>query len=193
MQLSKEDVLKQANLVCKNTLMETLNIEFVEYGDDFVVARMPVNSRVYQADGVLHGGATAALAESVGSFAAHIFLNLNEVFVRGIEISANHLKSVTEGYVYAKSTFIHRGRTTQLLEIRITDDHGNLVSLCKLTTISLPKAMEWSAACIIALCEFSEKSTGTKMALLFGVIVFIYLSNFAAKIIQLHEDSLTRK
>ena len=101
---------------------------------------MPVNSRVHQPDGVLHGGATAALAESVGSFAAHIFLNLNEVFVRGIEISANHLKSVTEGYVYAKSTFIHRGRTTQLLEIRITDDHGNLVSLCKLTTISLPKA-----------------------------------------------------
>ena len=140
MQLSKEDVLKQANLVCKNTLMETLNIEFVDYGDGFVVAKMPVNSRVHQPDGVLHGGATAALAESVGSFAAHIFLNLNEVFVRGIEISANHLKSVTEGYVYAKSTFIHRGRTTQLLEIRITDDHGNLVSLCKLTTISLPKA-----------------------------------------------------
>jgi 1,4-dihydroxy-2-naphthoyl-CoA hydrolase len=140
MQLSKEDVLKQANLVCKNTLMETLNIEFIDYGDGFVVAKMPVNSRVHQPDGVLHGGATAALAESVGSFAAHIFLNLNEVFVRGIEISANHLKSVTEGYVYAKSTFIHRGRTTQLLEIRITDDHGNLVSLCKLTTISLPKA-----------------------------------------------------
>lgn len=140
MQLSKEDVLKHANLVCKNTLMETLNIEFVDYGDDFVVARMPVDSRVYQPDGVLHGGATAALAESVGSFAAHIFLNLNEVFVRGIEISANHLKSVTEGYVYAKSTFIHKGRTTQLQEIRVTDDHGNLVSLCKLTTISLPKA-----------------------------------------------------
>lgn len=139
MQLSKEDVLKQANLVCKNTLMETLNIEFVDYGDGFVVARMPVNSRVYQPDGVLHGGATAALAESVGSFAAHIFLNLNEVFVRGIEISANHLKSVTEGYVYAKSTFIHKGRTTQLLEIRVTDDNDNLVSLCKLTTISLPK------------------------------------------------------
>jgi uncharacterized protein (TIGR00369 family) len=140
MQLSKEDVLKQANLVCKNTLMETLNIEFVDYGDGFVVARMPVDSRVFQPDGVLHGGATAALAESVGSFAAHIFLNLNDVFVRGIEISANHLKSVTEGYVYAKSTFIHRGRTTQLLEIRVTDDDGNLVSLCKLTTISLPKA-----------------------------------------------------
>jgi uncharacterized protein (TIGR00369 family) len=100
---------------------------------------MPVNSRVYQPDGVLHGGATVALAESVGSFAAHIFLNLNEVFVRGIEISANHLKSVKEGYVYAKATFIHRGRTTQLLQIHITDDNNQLVSLCKLTTIALPK------------------------------------------------------
>jgi len=138
MQLSKEDILAQANQVCKNTLMETLKIEFIDFGDNSIVARMPVNSRVYQPDGVLHGGATVALAESVGSFAAHIFSNLQEVFVRGIEINANHIKSVSEGYVYAKATFIHKGRTTQLLEIKITDDNNNLISLCKLTTISLP-------------------------------------------------------
>jgi uncharacterized protein (TIGR00369 family) len=138
MQLSKEDILAQANQICKNTLMETLNIEFVDFGDNSVVARMPVNSRVYQPDGVLHGGATVALAESVGSFAAQIFSNLQEYFVRGIEINANHIKSVTEGYVYAKASFVHKGKTTQLLEIRITDDNDNLVSLCKLTTISLP-------------------------------------------------------
>lgn len=138
MQLSKEDILLQANQVCKNTLMETLNIEFIDFGDNSIVARMPVNSRVYQPDGVLHGGATVALAESVGSFAAQIFTNLQEYFVRGIEINANHIKSVSEGYVYAKASFIHKGKTTQLLEIRITDDNDNLVSLCKLTTISLP-------------------------------------------------------
>jgi 1,4-dihydroxy-2-naphthoyl-CoA hydrolase len=138
MQLSKEDILAQANQICKNTLMETLNIEFVDFGDNSVVARMPVNSRVYQPDGVLHGGATVALAESVGSFAAQVFSNLQEYFVRGIEINANHIKSVTEGYVYAKASFVHKGKTTQLLEIRITDDNDNLVSLCKLTTISLP-------------------------------------------------------
>ena len=73
MQLSKEDLLAQANSASKNTLMETLNIEMIDYGPDFLVARMPVNSRVHQPDGVLHGGATAALAESVGSFASHIF------------------------------------------------------------------------------------------------------------------------
>ncbi|MFD2540826.1 PaaI family thioesterase [Lacinutrix gracilariae] len=139
MQLTKESVLAQANKASKNTLMETLNIEMVDYGEDFLVARMPVDSRVYQPDGVLHGGATAALAESVGSFASHIFIDTENKFVRGLEITANHLKSVTEGFVYAKATFLHKGRTTQLLDIRITDDHDNLISICKLSTISLPK------------------------------------------------------
>ncbi|MGS2726005.1 PaaI family thioesterase [Psychroserpens sp. BH13MA-6] len=139
MQLSKEVVLAKANAASKNTLMETLNIEMVDYGDDFLVARMPVNSAVYQPDGVLHGGATAALAESVGSFASHIFLDIDNKFVRGLEITANHLKSVREGYVYAKATFLHKGRTTQLLDIRVTDDNDNLVSICRLSTISLPK------------------------------------------------------
>ena len=95
MNLSKAEILAQANAASKNTLMETLNIEMVDYGPDFLVARMPVDSRVYQPDGVLHGGATAALAESVGSFASHIFLDVSNKFVRGIEITANHLKSVT--------------------------------------------------------------------------------------------------
>lgn len=139
MQLSKEDILAQANKVCKNTLMETLQIEMVDYGADFLVAKMPVNSRVHQPDGVLHGGATAALAESVGSFASHLFLDIDNMFVRGLEITANHLKSVTDGFVYAKATFVHKGRTTQILDIRVTDDHDNLISICRLSTISLPK------------------------------------------------------
>ena len=139
MQFSKEEILSKANQASKNTLMETLNIEMIDYGNDFLVAKMPVNSRVFQPDGVLHGGATAALAESVGSFASHIFLDTDKMFVRGIEITANHLKSVREGHVYAKATFLHKGRTTQLLDIKITDDNDNLVSICRLSTISLPK------------------------------------------------------
>ncbi|MBD0822486.1 MULTISPECIES: PaaI family thioesterase [Aestuariibaculum] len=139
MPLSKENVIAQANAACKNTLMETLEIEVVDFGDDFLVARMPVNSRVHQPDGVLHGGATAALAESVGSFASHIFIDTETFFVRGIEISANHLKSIREGFVYAKATFVHKGRTTQLLDIKVTDEDNNLISVCKLSTISLPK------------------------------------------------------
>lgn len=139
MKLTKEEVIAKANATCKNTLMETLNIEVVDFGDDFLVARMPVNTRVHQPDGVLHGGATAALAESVGSFASHIFIDTETFFVRGIEITANHLKSIKEGFVYAKATFIHKGRTTQLLDIKVTDEANNLISVCKLTTISLPK------------------------------------------------------
>ena len=139
MQLSREELLVRTNAVSKNTLLETLNIEFIEFGDDYVIAKMPVNSRVHQPDGLLHGGATVALAETTGSFAAEIFMDLEKVFVRGIEISANHVKSVREGFVYAKATFVHKGRTTQLLDIRITDDDDNLVSLCKLTTVSLPR------------------------------------------------------
>ena len=139
MNLTKAKVLEKANIASKNTLMETLNIEMIDYGDDFLVARMPVDSRVYQPDGVLHGGATAALAESVGSFASHIFLDSKNLMIRGTEITANHLKSVTEGYIYAKATFLHKGRTTQLIDIRVTDDNDNLVSVCRLSTISLPK------------------------------------------------------
>ncbi len=139
MQLSKQEVLDQANKACKNTLMETLNIEVIDFGDNFLTARMPVNSRVHQPDGVLHGGATAALAESVGSFASHIFIDTDKFFIRGIEITANHLKSIKEGFVFAKATFLHKGRTTQLLDIRVTDEADNLISICKLSTIALPK------------------------------------------------------
>jgi len=139
MDISKEDILAMANNASKNTLMETLNIEICDVGVDFLVAKMPVNASVYQPDGVLHGGATVALAESVGSFAAHIFIDAQKYFVRGIEISANHLKSVSSGFVYARATFVHKGRTTQLFDIKITDEENNLVSVCKLTTITLPK------------------------------------------------------
>lgn len=119
--------------------METLNIEFIDIGENFVTAKMPVTPKVHQPDGVLHGGASVALAESVGSVASHIFIDAENYFIRGIEISANHIKSISEGYVFAKARFIHKGRTTQLWNIRITDEQDNLISVVKLTTIALPK------------------------------------------------------
>ena len=138
-ELPKSEVLAKANALCKDTLMETLDIELVDFGEDFLVARMPVTKKVYQPDGILHGGATVALAESVGSFASNIFLHSKDLMVRGIEISANHLKSVKSGFVYAKATFVHKGKTTQLLDIRVTNEQNQLISVCKLSTISLPK------------------------------------------------------
>lgn len=135
----KEKILSICNESSKNTLMETLEIEYTDVGEDFLIAKMPVNSRVHQPDGVLHGGATAALAESVGSTASYIFLDGQNFFVRGIEISANHVKSVKKGFVYAKALLVHKGRTTQLWEIKVTDDENNLISVCKLSTIALPR------------------------------------------------------
>ncbi len=139
MKNTKEEQLKQCNDMCKNTLMETLGIEFVDITEDTLVARMPVNSRVHQPDGVLHGGATVALAESVGSAGAITFLSSEDIVIRGIEIAANHVKSVRDGFVYAQAKIIHKGRTTQLWQIRITNETDDLVSMVKLTTITLPK------------------------------------------------------
>ncbi|MBU2996095.1 hotdog fold thioesterase [Cellulophaga baltica] len=135
----REKILKICNETCKGTLMETLDITYTDVGENFLTAKMPVNSKVFQPDGVLHGGATVALAESVGSAASYIFLNGQEVTVRGLEISANHVKSVSEGFVYARAVIVHKGRTTQLWEIKVTDSNDNLISLCKLTTIALLK------------------------------------------------------
>jgi len=135
----KEKILEVCNASSKNTLMETLQIEYVDVGEDYLIGKMPVNSKVHQPDGVLHGGAMVALAESIGSTASYIFLDGENFFVRGIEIAANHVKSVREGEVFAKATILHKGRTTQLWDIKITDAEENLISVCKLTTIALPR------------------------------------------------------
>ncbi|MGB5189704.1 PaaI family thioesterase [Robiginitalea sp.] len=139
MQEYKEKILQVCNSVRKNTLMETLDIEYVDVGKNFLVARMPVVSKVHQPDGILHGGATVALAESVASVASFVFLDAEKVSVRGIEIAANHVKSIREGYVYATASLLHKGRTLQLWEIRVTNEADELISMCKLTTIAIAK------------------------------------------------------
>ena len=137
--MDKVQVLKICNAICKNTLMETLEIDFIDVGEDFLIARMPVTKKVHQPDGVLHGGATAALAERVGSAAVFILNQDPNILVRGIEITANHLKSISSGYVFAKAKAIHKGKTIQLWEIKVTDKEDQMISLCKLTTYSRQK------------------------------------------------------
>jgi len=137
--MSKQEKLKALNAISKNTLMETLDIEYVDFGADFLIAKMPVTPKVHQPNGILHGGATVALAESVGSAASHIFTDVDNFEIRGIEIAANHVRAVKEGFVFAKATILHKGRTTQLWQIKITDEQDRLISLCKLTTIALKK------------------------------------------------------
>lgn len=137
--MEKEKLLKLMNASENESLMRTLEIDFVDVGDDFLIARMPVTTKLHQPDGVLHGGATFALAESVGSAASYLFNKSKSIMVRGIEMSGNHLKGISEGYVYAKAIAIHNGRTTQIWEIKVTNEAGELISSCKLTTLTLPK------------------------------------------------------
>lgn len=137
--MDKQAILELLQARCSNTLVDTLGVTFVELGDDYLVAKMPVTSAVHQVDGVLHGGATAALAETVGSAACAIFCKSEDVIMRGIEVSANHVRGVRSGFVHAKATAIHKGKTMQHWSIQITDDANKLVSSCKLTTLILPK------------------------------------------------------
>ncbi|WP_396184754.1 PaaI family thioesterase [Flavobacterium sp.] len=139
MTFDKEKMLHYCNSISKNTLMETLNIKYIDAGPDYLTASMPVNPSVHQPMGLLHGGASVALAESVGSAASFLFVNGEHSEVRGIEISANHLKSKREGIVTATAKIIHKGKSIHLWEIRITDENDSLISLCKLTTMVLPK------------------------------------------------------
>lgn len=139
MAFDKEKILQICNSISKNTLMQTLNIEYVDAGPDFLVATMPVNPSVHQPMGLLHGGATVALAESVGSAASLMLVNQENSEVRGIEISANHLKSKRTGIVTATARIIHQGASIHLWEIRVVDENDSLISLCKLTTMVLPK------------------------------------------------------
>ena len=137
--MTEKEKLEKINAMCKNTLMETLEIVYTEIGKDYLVATMPVSQKVHQPMGLLHGGATVALAESVGSMASHLFIDRDKVEVRGIEITANHLRSKREGIVTAIAKIIHKGKTTHLWEIKILDESKNLISLCKLTNIILHK------------------------------------------------------
>ncbi len=137
--MNKSEVLKRLNASSQNTLMQTLEIEYIDIGENFLTASMPVSPRVHQPDGVLHGGATVALAETVGSAASHVLLGSKETVIRGIEISANHLKSVTAGIVQAKAVLTHKGKTLQLWDIEVRDEENHLISKCKLSTICLKR------------------------------------------------------
>jgi uncharacterized protein (TIGR00369 family) len=137
--MDKQDILERCNAICCNTLMETLEINFIDVGEDYLTAKMPVTPKVHQPDGVLHGGASVALAESVGSAACYLFLDTANYSIRGLEISANHTKSKKDGFVFATARFVHKGRTIQLWEIKIVDEQNVLISICKLTTIALKK------------------------------------------------------
>ena len=127
------------NKLAKNTLVEHLTIEFTEVGDDFITARMPVDHRTHQPHGLLHGGASVVLAETLGSVAANYCIDPEKQYAVGLEINANHLKGVRSGWVYGTSRAIHKGKTTQVWEIRITNEEDSLICISRITMAILEK------------------------------------------------------
>lgn len=122
----------------KNTLVEHLGIEYLEIGEDFVKARMPVDDRTRQPMGLLHGGAHVVLAESLGSMAANMCLDITKEYALGLDINSNHIKSVRSGFVIGIAKPIHLGGKTQIWEIKIYDEkEETLLNISRLTMIVL--------------------------------------------------------
>ncbi|MEN6465690.1 MAG: hotdog fold thioesterase [Syntrophaceae bacterium] len=117
----------------KGTLVEHVGIEFLEIGDNYIKARMPVDRRTIQPFGILHGGASAVLAETLGSVAANLCVDRKIQRCVGLEINANHIYPASSGYVYGIVTPVHVGKTTHVWEIRITDEKENLVCISRIT------------------------------------------------------------
>ncbi len=119
--------------VVKGNLSEHLGMELIELGDSYIKGKMPVDSRTKQATGVLHGGASAAFAESLGSIAGNLVIDLNKYTCVGLDINANHLRSVSSGYVYGIAFPFHLGRKTQVWSIEIHNEEGKLICISRLT------------------------------------------------------------
>jgi len=123
----------------ENSLIQTLGIEFKQIEKGRVVATMPVDDRTRQPFGLLHGGASVALAESVASIGAYELVNKEKEVVVGLEINANHIKGKREGIVTATGTVLHQGRTTMVWDIKITDEQDQLISVSRCTIAVIEK------------------------------------------------------
>jgi 1,4-dihydroxy-2-naphthoyl-CoA hydrolase len=129
------------NAMSRNTMMATLGIRISEIGEDYVRGTLPVDARTHQPYGLLHGGASVALAETLGSFAAMLTLDPKAEAAVGLDINANHVRGVKSGTVTGTARALHLGRSTQVWEIRIEDEQGKLVCISRLTMAVIPRAV----------------------------------------------------
>jgi 1,4-dihydroxy-2-naphthoyl-CoA hydrolase len=139
MRIWKQDTdLERLNSWSKNTLMEAIGIRMTAVGDDWLQGTMPVDRRTHQPYGLLHGGASVALAETLGSSAAMLTLDPDKERAVGLDINANHVRGVLSGTVTGTARPLHLGRSTQVWEIRIEDEAGKLVCMSRLTMAVVP-------------------------------------------------------
>lgn len=131
--------LEQLNKLSSNTMAERIGIEFTAIGDDYMEAKMPVDERTQQPFGMLHGGASVALAETMGSVAATCCVDTTRQFCVGLDINANHIRSVRSGYVKGITKPLHIGKKTQVWEIRILNEKDELICISRITMAVLNK------------------------------------------------------
>lgn len=125
--------IDQLNNWPQKSMANHLDIEIIEVGEDYMIGRMPVTEKTRQPFGLLHGGASCVLAETLGSIASTLTIDLNTHRAVGLEINANHIRSAKEGFVYGKVQPVHVGKSTQVWEIRITDEQQKLICISRLT------------------------------------------------------------
>ena len=137
--MDKEYLLEQFKDKTASTMVEALGIEVTDFGDQYICGKMPVDHRTKQPFGLLHGGASVALAETLGSMGAGMQIDLNTHSVVGIEINASHLKAVKDGWVFGRATAVRVGRKIQVWKINIADEKENLVCKSRLTLAVIKK------------------------------------------------------
>jgi 1,4-dihydroxy-2-naphthoyl-CoA hydrolase len=134
----KKPAIEKLQEFSRSTMVQHLGVEFTAVGDDFLEARMPVDNRTLQPFGLLHGGASATLAETLGSIGSYHCIEESRICV-GLEINANHIRAARKGWVTGRAAPLHLGRTTHVWEIKISDDEGNLTCISRLTMMILKR------------------------------------------------------
>jgi 1,4-dihydroxy-2-naphthoyl-CoA hydrolase len=131
--------IEEINKICQNSMISHLGIVFTSYSETTVEARMPVHAPTHQPMGYLHGGASLALAETVGSAGSLFLVDPTKFNVFGMQVSANHISSIREGWVIAKATLLHMGRTSHVWDVEIRNEEGKLISIARVTNAIVEK------------------------------------------------------
>ena len=134
--------IEKLNNLCKGTFIGYLDIEFLDYGKDFIKARMPVDSTKHQPMGVLHGGASLALAETVASGGSFLLVDEKKFSVLGLQVTGNHVGTISEGALIAVGELIHQGQMTHVWDVKISSEDGRLISVARVTNIIIEKKEE---------------------------------------------------
>lgn len=130
-----QNVINELNIGCRDTMVSNLGIEFTAAGEGWLEAKMPIDKRTLRPGNVLHGGSVMALAETVGGALSMISFPQGQYQIYGIEINGNHMRRAEGGFVVAKGTFFHQGKSTQVVNVEVKDEYGKLVSVCRITNI----------------------------------------------------------